>query len=499
MKHELNLKRFLNIIIILFFLIFLTTLPIPGLYADNSSDDDESWEDISDSTSKVEHKSKPTTKEDASHTRTKNKKIKYWVAPMDPTYIRNEPGKSPMGMDLVPVYEDDNQSSGSGSAVRVDPVMVQNMGVRTALISKGKVIRKVRTIGEVVVAEDQISVINLRYSGWIEKIWADQTGQSLKQGEKLFQIYSPQVVAAQEEYLLAAKNKGPNSSLAISAQKRLLQWDIPKKHINSVLKSNNGQLRLIVRSPRAGYILHKNVVLGNRINAGKNLYKIGNLDRIWIKAEVYEYDAPWIKIGQTAYMYLTFQPGRTWQGVVSYIYPTINHKSRTLSIRLEFDNPHLKLKPGMFTTIYIDAQEKNNVLTVPTEAIIHSGQRQIVFVSPQLGYYEPREITTGLVGDNRLTEVINGLDEGETAVISGQFLLDSESQLQEAIQKMLHAKLQKKSKDSTKSSSIKEKSHTHQDGAKNTYYTCSMHPQVIEKEPGTCPICGMDLVKKEMP
>lgn len=461
--------------------------------------EDGGWEDLTAKNPKAVEVEKAQKKAPSQGAKPDNvgKKIKYWVAPMDPKYVREGPGKSPMGMDLVPVYEDENSVVSPAGTVRVDPVMVQNMGVRVVKLEPGRVVRKVRTIGEVEVAEDQMYVVNLRYSGWIEKIWADQTGQRLSKGEKLFEIYSPEIVAAQEEFLLAVQSKGEQSSLASSAQKRLRQWDVPNSHIKEVLKSKNGSLRLIVRAPLPGYILHKNVVLGNRVKSGMDLYRIGNLDKVWIKAEVYEFDAPWIKLDQKAQMSLSFQQGKTWEGKVSYIYPTINQKSRTLTIRLEFDNPTLKLKPGMFATIYIDAQEKNGILTVPNEAIIHSGQRQIVFVSPEIGFYEPREIVTGLVGDNHYTEVLSGLALGDMAVISGQFLLDSESQLQEAITKMLRAKLQKANGSSVGKSPTK--SQTSGKATKHTFYTCSMHPQVVESEPGTCPICKMDLVERDMP
>ena len=191
-------------------------------------------------------------------------------------------------------------------------------------------------------------------------------------------------------------------------------------------------------------MLHKNVVDGARVAAGQDLYRIGNLKTIWVSAEVYEFDAPWVEVGQKATMELSFQAGRRWEGRVAYIYPTLSPRSRTLRVRLEFHNPGINLKPGMFATVRVEAQRKDDVLRVPTEAILHSGERRIVFVSPSLGRYEPREVVTGLTGDNRLTEVLEGLEEGDAAVVSGQFLLDSESQLQEAVQKLLDARLQAK-------------------------------------------------------
>lgn len=427
-------------------------------------------------------------------------KIKYWVAPMDPSFRSDKPGKSPMGMDLVPVYEDEGQSLAAGDAVIIDPVVVQNMGVRVEKARRGKVIRNIRTIGEVEVAENEVSVVNLRFSGWIEKIWADETEKKVNKGTPLFQIYSPELIAAQEEYLLAVKGSGGNPELAESAKKRLELWEIPRSHIKKLLETGNGQLRLIVRAPRSGYILQKNVVLGNRIEKGLDLYRIGNLSKIWIRTDVYEHDVPWVSLGQKAKMTLSFQSGQAYEGQVSYVYPTLNEKTRTLTVRLEFSNPGLNLKPGMFATVYIEARTRSNALVIPTESIIHSGERKIVFVSPELGKYEPRKVVTGLIGDNRVTEILSGVREGETVVSSGQFLLDSESQLQEALNKLmakrLQVKQQKKTAEGGKELQLTSAGEPESD-KRESYYTCSMHPHVVQDEPGTCPICGMDLVEKK--
>jgi Cu(I)/Ag(I) efflux system membrane fusion protein/cobalt-zinc-cadmium efflux system membrane fusion protein len=397
-------------------------------------------------------------------------------------------------MDLVPEYEDEGASGASSGVIRVDPVMVQNMGVRVADVERGFISRKVRTIGEVEVAEDQLSVVNLRFSGWIERIYADETGQEVRRGQALFSIYSPDLVSAQKEYLLAYNTGGKDSGLTRAAADRLLLWDIPGSVLEKIVKGQNVDRNLVIRAPRSGFILHKNVVEGARIEAGSDLYRIGNLKKIWVNAEVYEFDAPWIRIGQEATMELSFQRGKTYDGSVSYIYPTLNKKSRTLKVRLEFPNPGIALKPGMFATVRIEAQKKENVLVIPTEAIIHSGERQIVFITKELGKYEPREIATGLVGDDHRTEVVSGLKAGDTVVTSGQFLLDSESQLQEAVQKLLDARLQAK-KAGSKATSAK-RAHD-EDNEGSSYWTCGMHPSIVQDGPGTCPICGMDLVEKK--
>ncbi|MEA1921571.1 MAG: efflux RND transporter periplasmic adaptor subunit [Pseudomonadota bacterium] len=371
------------------------------------------------------------------------RKVKYWVAPMDPAYISKKPGKSPMGMDLIPVYEDDQKAEIAGT-VTVDPVMVQNMGVRVAPVERGSISRHIRTIGEVDVAESEISVVNLRFSGWVERIYADETGQEVKRGQRLFSIYSPELVSAQKEYLMAYNVSGSVGELTKSAAERLRLWNIPESVLRKIVSRQNVDRSLVVTAPRSGYILQKNIVDGARVNAGQDLYRIGNLKKIWVTAEVYEFDAPWIKLGQPANMELSFQRGKQYVGKVEYIYPTLNRKSRTLKVRLEFNNPGVELKPGMFATVHIEGQRKEGVLKVPTEAIIHSGERQIVFIAGEVGKYEAREIVTGLVGDGHLTEVLSGLSQDEMVVTSGQFLLDSEAQLQEAVQKLLAARLQVK-------------------------------------------------------
>lgn len=419
----------------------------------------------------------------------KTRKISHWVAPMDPAFISDKPGKSPMGMDLVPVYEGES----TASTITIDPTVVQNMGVRIKRVNRGTIFRHIRTIGLVDVAEDQRSVVNLRYSGWVERIYVDETGVLVKKGKALFEIYSPELVAAQEEYLLALRSAQPNSPLARSARRRLEYWDLSKRQIDRIAAKGTALRTITVVAPKTGYVLHKNIVQGARVKAGTDLYKIGNLAKIWVNAEVYEFDAPWIKLGEHATMELSFEAGKIYEGTVAYIYPTLNPKTRTLAVRLEFDNPGLALKPGMFATVQIDAQRRNDVVLIPTEAIIHSGTRQLAFVAIALGKYEMREVTTGVVGDRYMTEVLSGVKPGERVVTSGQFLLDSESQLQEAVQKLLAARLHAKEKRVMGSS----KDDGDNKDSSGTYWTCGMHPQIVQDGPGTCPICGMDLTPKK--
>ena len=410
---------------------------------------------------------------------------------MHPNVIQEGKGTCPIcGMDLTPMKKKSGGSKKGGAAadpegtVTVDPVMVQNMGVRVAQVKEGKLSRRVRTIGEVVVAEDLVSVVNLKFSGWIERLYVDQTGVKVRRGQALFSVYSPELVSAQEEYLLAVRTSGgKDSPLARSARRRLAFWDLGAGTLRRIEKRGKALRTMTINAPRSGYVLHKKVVVGAKVNAGQDLFRIGKLDAIWVHAQIYEWDAPWIRLGQKATMELSFEKGRQYQGKVSYIYPTLNTRTRTLTVRLEFVNPQLQLKPGMFTTVWIETRHKSGVLTAPTEAIIHSGARNIVFVAlSEVGKYEPRQVTTGLTGDGHVTEIISGLKAGETVVVSGQFLLDSESQLQEAMQKLLAARLQAKGSGQGK--------------APKEIWTCPMHPTIVQEIKGTCPICGMDLVKK---
>lgn len=409
------------------------------------------------------------------------RKVAYWQAPMDPTYVRDAPGKSPMGMDLVPVYEDE-AGGGDGDYVDIDPGVIQQAGVELATVERSTVFRHLRTIGEVDVGEDELSVVNLRFSGWVERIRVDKTGDAVERGQVLFEIYSPELVAAQEEYLLALRSQGAESALARAARRRLELYDVARRDIEALLKRGEATRTLPIRAPQAGFVLHKNIVEGARVQSGRDLYRIGNLQRIWITAEVYEHDAPWVEQGQPAQLELTNQAIGTLEGKVSYIYPTLDSRSRTLKVRLEFDNPGVRLKPGMFATVHIQYRRKDDVIAVPTEAVLHSGRRTLVFLARGRGRFEPRDVQLGLQGDHRMTEIVSGLAPGDRVVTSGQFLIDSESQLQEALKKILASSRGEEEPDE----------HAHAD----TVWSCPMHPEVVGEEGGRCTECGMFLEER---
>jgi len=377
------------------------------------------------------------------------RKIKYWAAPMDPTYIRNEPGKSPMGMDLVPVYEDE---AASGSTIKVDPVTSQNMGVRTATVERRDLARTIHTVGLVNYEEPRVYSINAKIDGWIEKLYVDQTGQMVKKGQPLLAIYSPKLVSAQEEYLLALRNRSklrdaafPSISegadrLLESTRKRLKYWDISDAQIRRLEKTGAVSKTMTLYAPNKGIVKMKMAFEGQFVKAGMDLFQIADISRVWVNADIYEYELPWVREGQPAEIILPFVGGKTLSAKIDYIYPYVEPKTRTVKARLVFDNPGLELKPDMYVNVRVRTEEVKEVLAVPAEAVLHSGEKTRVFVTRGEGKFEPREVKVGLQDEEGFLEIRQGLLAGEQVVTSAQFLFDSESKLREAIQKMLEPK-----------------------------------------------------------
>ncbi|MBW2218018.1 MAG: efflux RND transporter periplasmic adaptor subunit [Deltaproteobacteria bacterium] len=370
------------------------------------------------------------------------RKIAYWRAPMNPSEIYDKPGKSAMGMDLVPVYE--NALAG-GIEIKIDPVTQQNMGIRTALVRKGPLVHTIRTYGHITYDETRMSQISPKFSGWIEKLYADFTGQQVKKGQPLFSIYSPELLTAQEEYLAAYRNSRRNpgknaKNMLKSARLRLKYFDVPESEIHSIEAAGIAKKALKIHSPFKGIVTHKNAFEGGFVKAGMTIYKIADLSRVWVEAHIYEYELPMVSLGQEAQMTLPYQPGRIYSGKVAYIYPYLQRKTRDVVIRLEFENPQMELKPDMYADVLIKTEAKNEGIIIPSEAIIRSGERNIVFVPRGGGKFTPREVMLGASLVEGTVEVLKGIAPGESVVTSGQFLLDSESKLKEAVQKMMEAK-----------------------------------------------------------
>lgn len=376
------------------------------------------------------------------------REIAYWVAPMDPTEIYDQPGKSRMGMDLEPVYADEvDREPSSDNAVRINPVVAQNMGIRYALSERRDLERSIRTVGEVMIDEENLVEVNARIGGWVEVLHVAFDGAPVRKGDPLLEIYSPELVTTQEELLLALSHRddlpadasqaarSAADRMVAAARQRLENWDLPSGFIDMVASHRMVHRRVAIEAPSDGVVLSKNVTEGARIAAGQQLYRLADLSRVWIHASFYDFELPWISEGQTADIEMSYLPGVQLTGEVSYIYPFLRQKARDVHVRIIVDNPDRELKPGMFANVQLSGRTLRDVIVVPTESIIRSGKRSLVFVDRGNGQVEPREVRIGAEADDWV-QVLAGLDAGERVVVSAQFLIDSESRLQEAIAKM---------------------------------------------------------------
>ena len=377
------------------------------------------------------------------------KKIKYWQAPMDPTFVSDKPGKSPMGMELIPVYEDEAEEAPAGT-IRIDPVFVQNIGVQSIELERTDIPFTIRTVGNLTYDDSQIAWVNTKYDGWIEKVYVNYVGEPVDKGQKLFEIYSPELVTTQKEYLQALEYANlmrqlnyPEiadraQSLLNSSRERLKYWDITDDQIKELEESRELSRTLAVVSPGNGLVVEKmdQALEGMYVKAGMNLYKIVDLSNMWVEVEIFENQVPWLKIGQRAKVELPNEPGKRYWGRVRYLYPFFNPKTRTMKVSIELPNPEQKLRADMYVNVIFDVPSARDVLAVPEEAVIHSGTRNIVVLDRGNGRFQVKEVVLGVNGAG-LWEVKEGLQAGDRIVVSSQFLIDSESNLQEAIQKIV--------------------------------------------------------------
>jgi Cu(I)/Ag(I) efflux system membrane fusion protein/cobalt-zinc-cadmium efflux system membrane fusion protein len=357
-----------------------------------------------------------------------------------------------MGMDLVPVYEEEGEEKEPTSTIRIDPVTIQNMGVRLGEVERRPLTKTIRTVGFVTYDERSIYTVNTKFDGWIEKIYVNFEGDSVRSGQPLFEIYSPELVTAQEEFLLARRQfmTARDSEYAMVRQgarrlyeashKRLQYWDLTDKQIDRIEQTGEVRKTVTVYSPASGVVTKKNAFAGHYVKAGEHQYEIADLSIVWVDVDVYEFELPWVREGMPAEMELSYLPGRRFTGKVLYIYPFLDTDTRTAKLRLQFSNPQRELKPGMYATVYLESKVAENTLVVPQEAVIHSGTRDIVFVALGKGRFQPREVQLGVEGSRDDYQVLGGVEEGEQIVVSAQFLLDSESRLREAIQKMMEVR-----------------------------------------------------------
>ncbi|WP_038247210.1 efflux RND transporter periplasmic adaptor subunit [Ghiorsea bivora] len=381
----------------------------------------------------------------------KEKKVLFYRNPMNPAITSPVPSKDEMGMDYIPVYADDGgDSADPAGTVRINPTMVQNIGVRTVKAKLETLTRAIRTVGRVTYDEERVARLHPKYNGWVEKMMVDKTGEHVHKGTRLMSIYSPQLVATQEEYILALKNvemlkdspfedvRTGAASLLESAVQRLQFLDVPEHQIKQLKEERKVMKGLHIHSPFEGIVMKIGARDGQRITPGTELYMIADLSRVWVIVDLYEDDLPWVREGDMAEMKVAGIPGRTFTGKVVYIYPYLEAKTRTVKMRLEFDNPELALKPEMFANVTVKAGRQIDAVVVPSEAIVRTGEQEQVFVQRGPGKYEPRKVIVGIDSEGQ-AQIIEGLEAGEIVVTSSQFLIDSESKLKEATAKMMEA------------------------------------------------------------
>ncbi|EHH0749755.1 efflux RND transporter periplasmic adaptor subunit [Vibrio vulnificus] len=349
----------------------------------------------------------------------------YWVAPMDPNYKRDKPGKSPMGMDLIPVYADDlagaNDKPGT---VKIDPSVENNLGVKTAAVELAKLSPRIETVGYIAFDESQLWQTNVRVSGWVEKLYINAVGEQVKKGDVLFTLYSPELVKAQEE-LLNAKRTG-RDGLVKGATERLLSLGVDREQINHVIRRGKASQTIEIKALANGVIASLNIREGGYLSPAQAVISAGPLNEVWVDAEVFERQAHWLTNGSQASMTLDALPGKAWQGEVDYVYPILDPKTRTLRMRLKFANPNGELKPNMFANITLQPVSDSEVLTVPKSSVIRSGGMTRVVLAEGEGKYRSARIETGREADDKV-EVLQGLKQGARIVTSAHFMLDSES------------------------------------------------------------------------
>ncbi|HEY5718674.1 MAG TPA: efflux RND transporter periplasmic adaptor subunit [Motiliproteus sp.] len=376
----------------------------------------------------------------------------FYRNPMNPAITSPVPAQDEMGMDYIPVYPDDGGDGGAAPAgtVKIDPVVVQNIGVRTVAVAQQDLAKSVRASGRITVDESRMARLHPRTEGWVEKQLAARVGDSVRRGDELLQLYSPQLVTTQQEYLLALENLNALQSsnyadirngakeLVDSAYQRLRLLDMPEHEIAELRQRGEPSRLVSIESPFDGVVLNIGAREGQYIVPRTELYMLADLTRVWLLADVYEYELPWVRVGDKATARITGLGDRQFVGTVSYIYPYAEAKTRTVKVRIEFDNAEGYLKPDMFASVTIGADIQQQALVIPAEAVVRSGSREQVFVVRGEGKYEPREVELGYSSEG-LVEVRAGLKLGERVVNSALFLIDSESKLREATAKMMEA------------------------------------------------------------
>lgn len=452
------------------------------------------------------------------------REILYWRAPMDPNEIYEEPGKSKMGMDLVPVYADE---AGASGVVTIDGSVIQNMNVKVIKVKSKELVPKIFTNGILTTDERKEYSITTKASGWIEKLYINYTGQEVSKGQKLVDIYSPELVAAQQELLTTMESYGDGSSvfderkLVENAKTKLKLFDITEGEIEELIKTKKIKKYMTLYSPVNGTVLKKNILEGEKIKAGKELMKIANLSNLWLHAELYEGELGQIEVGSDAKINFSYKPEKTYNGKVTFIHPTVDPKTRTIKARIEIPNTSGELKPAMFGNVIIEGNNLGSKPSIPETSVLRSGKKTIVIVSLGEGRFKPKEIQLGQYSDSYY-QVLNGLEEGDLIVSSGQFMIDSESSLRSAVQMYTSSEKESSEMDMDMDNKNEEEmqmdmnetemEHDHSTEENSSIvregiidveaidkngdgkvFQDPMDWNVISDEPGRCPLCEMKL------
>jgi Cu(I)/Ag(I) efflux system membrane fusion protein len=361
-----------------------------------------------------------------------------WTCGMHPQVLQDKPGLCPIcGMALTPVR---TTTRAGDTSVHIDPVVVQNMGIRVAPVREGPLRFRLRAAGYLGEAEPRRHDVNLRVSGWVERLYADTEGKHVAGGDPLFDLYSPELQVAVQE-LIAVRRGGASATLASATARKLRLWGLTDAQVERLGKLEHAPATVTFLSPAHGHVVEKNIVAGAAVEAGTRVLRIVDHSVLWLDAEVFEQDLPLIAVGQEASASFPGRPGERFTGAVVFVHPHVEAMTRAAAVRLEVRNPTLTLRPGMYGTVEITVERAATAVQVPREAVIDTGVRQVAFVVAGEGRFEPRPVVVGAPGEDGAVEIVEGLNPGETVVTSGQFLLDAESRFKEAIAKHLAAGL----------------------------------------------------------
>lgn len=420
---------------------------------------------------------------------------------MHPQIIRKEPGDCPIcGMKLTPIRE----NAGSGEMrIALDAGTIQQMNLKTAEVEEGPVRREIRAVGNVAYNEEGLTDVTTKYEGWIEKLYVNATWTTIREGDALFDMYSPELYNAQLNYLVARRSEGEKGGpFTTAAIDRLRLFDIPQSFIDDLASRGSPARTFTYHAPTGGVVVEKMAVQGQMMKPGERIYRLADLSTVWVLVQIYENDLPFVHEDQPVTVRATYGPERTFTGKVDLLLPQVEEQTRTTTARLVLENPDGFLRPGMFVDVRFDSKIADSAVLVPDIAVLRSGERNTVFVALDGGRFEPREVKLGARSSGNFYQVESGLKAGERVVTSGQFMLDSESQLREAIQKMVRSET---ADDAPTSSPVDAPTATpgatmahatHDHGDQLVLYTCPMEQDadVVTDHPGKCPKCGMKLV-----